>query len=168
MGRRFSPEIHVSFHIPSTPLLFHHVILRQMPIIARTMTRFSVPGIRHRGGAGPSGIPVMKQGIAGLDLFENPIYPSPMSEQHGPFHRHGRPGGPGCRVLTIPIKGVSPEGVEMDGSLFDAGTDATEIELLRTVAGTLGVNWGHDEFGWWAAVPVKIPAQPGSGNPSPD
>ncbi len=40
-----------------------------------------------------------------------------------------------------------------DASLLDAGADAPEIELLRTVASGLGVIWGHDEFGWWAAVP---------------
>src|SRR4051812_1566092 len=71
----------------------------------------------------------------------------------GPFHRLGTPGGPGCRVTMIPVQGKAPDGVITDGSLIDAGPNAPEIELLRTVASGLGVIWGHDEFGWWAAVP---------------
>ena len=85
-----------------------------------------------------------------------------MSEQYGPFHRSGKPGGPGCRVAAIPIKGRSSDGVEMDGSLFDAGTESTELELLRTVAQNLGVHWGHDDLGWWAAVPVKLSEKEGA------
>jgi hypothetical protein len=72
---------------------------------------------------------------------------------YGPFHRAGNPGGPGCRVTLIPVQGKKPDGTMMDGSLLDAGSEAPEIELLRTVANGLGVVWGHDEFGWWAAVP---------------
>lgn len=82
-----------------------------------------------------------------------------MNNQHGPFHRSGQPGGAGCQVTAIPINGRSSEGSEINGSLFDAGPEATELELLRTVAHTLKVAWGHDEFGWWAAVPVKLPDQ---------
>jgi len=37
--------------------------------------------------------------------------------------------------------------------LLDAGPDSSELELLRTVAAGLGVQWGRDDFGWWAAVP---------------
>lgn len=72
---------------------------------------------------------------------------------YGPFHRLGTPGGPGCRVTMIPVQGKAPDGTITDGSLLDAGSEAPEIELLRTVASGLGVIWGHDEFGWWAAVP---------------
>jgi hypothetical protein len=72
---------------------------------------------------------------------------------YGPFHRLGTPGGPGCRVTMIPVQGKAPDGAIIDGSLLDAGAEAPEIELLRTVASGLGVIWGHDEFGWWAAVP---------------
>ena len=32
-------------------------------------------------------------------------------------------------------------------------------ELLRTVAHLLGVRWGQDEFGWWAAVPKSVELQ---------
>jgi len=72
---------------------------------------------------------------------------------HGPFHRLGAPGGPGCRVALIPVQGRTSDGTIMDASLLDAGPEASEVELLRTVANGLGVVWGHDEFGWWAAVP---------------
>jgi hypothetical protein len=53
----------------------------------------------------------------------------------------------------IPVQGKAPDGTIKDASLLDAGSEALEIELLRTVASGLGVIWGHDEFGWWAAVP---------------
>jgi hypothetical protein len=36
--------------------------------------------------------------------------------------------------------------------LLDAGTEASELELLRTVALGLGVRWGRDDLGWWATV----------------
>ena len=51
----------------------------------------------------------------------------------------------------------APDGAEIAGHLLDAGKDATELELLRTVAQGLGVRWGHDEFGWWAAVASASP-----------
>jgi len=41
----------------------------------------------------------------------------------------------------------------MPAHLLDAGTAASEIELLRTVAAGLGVHWGKDDLGWWAIVP---------------
>lgn len=53
----------------------------------------------------------------------------------------------------IPVQGNTGDGSLVEASLLDAGPDAPEIELLRTVANGLGVVWGHDEFGWWAAVP---------------
>ena len=53
----------------------------------------------------------------------------------------------------IPVQGKAPDGTITYSSLLDAGSEANEIELLRTVASGLEVIWGHDEFGWWAAVP---------------
>jgi hypothetical protein len=40
--------------------------------------------------------------------------------------------------------------------LLDAGKDASELELLRTVAAGIGIQWGHDDFGWWAVVPASL------------
>jgi hypothetical protein len=79
-----------------------------------------------------------------------------MSEMHGPYHRLGGPGGPGCAVGVIPISIQGPDGSPVAASLLDAGTTATELELLRTVAVRLGVRWGKDDFGWWAAVPRSV------------
>ncbi len=70
------------------------------------------------------------------------------------YHRLGAPGGPACRVVTLPVQGRGSDGTFMDAALLDAGTEASEVELLRAVAHGLGVQWGHDEFGWWAAVPA--------------
>ncbi len=75
-----------------------------------------------------------------------------MSENHGPFHRFGEPGGPGCPVGVLPISLLDGEGKRITGSLLDAGTEATELELLRTIASRLGVKWGSDSLGWWAVV----------------
>jgi hypothetical protein len=63
------------------------------------------------------------------------------------YHRRGEPGGRCCPVGVLPITvgGTTAE-------LLDAGPAATETELLRTVASRLGVQWGHDDFGWWAVV----------------
>jgi len=36
--------------------------------------------------------------------------------------------------------------------LLSAGENASEVELLRTVAARLGVKWGNDDLGWWAVV----------------
>ena len=76
-----------------------------------------------------------------------------MSEQHGPYHRLGEPGGPGCPVTALPILIQGPDGSPIPAQLLDAGTKATELELLRTIAQGLGVRWGHDNLGWWAVVP---------------
>jgi hypothetical protein len=78
-----------------------------------------------------------------------------MNEKHGPFHRLGEPGGPGCAVGVLPISLKGPDGLLVAASLLDAGTDATELELLRTVATQFGVRWGRDDHGWWAAVPSQ-------------
>ena len=71
-----------------------------------------------------------------------------------PFHRRGSPGGPGCRVAVIEVMGNAPSGATSAASLLDAGSESSEIELLRTIASGLGVVWGQDELGWWAAVPA--------------
>jgi hypothetical protein len=76
-----------------------------------------------------------------------------MSASHGPFHRVGSPGGPGCPVGELPIQFRRPDGSFGSAVLLDAGPNATELELLRTVAEGLGVRWGHDDLGWWAVVP---------------
>ncbi|MCW1883231.1 hypothetical protein OKA04_00720 [Luteolibacter flavescens] len=75
-----------------------------------------------------------------------------MSENHGPFHRLGEPGGPGCPVGILPIAVSDAQGGQVSGSLLDAGTESTEIELLRTIAARFGVKWGRDDLGWWAVV----------------
>lgn len=76
-----------------------------------------------------------------------------MSEQHGPYHRTGEPGGPGARVAAIRVSVRGPDGALFPADLLDAG-QATEVELLRTVAAGLGASWGHDDLGWWAVIPV--------------
>jgi hypothetical protein len=76
---------------------------------------------------------------------------------HGPFHRLGAPGGPGCEVAVLPIRGrAAASDRVMEASLLDGGPKASELELLRTVAAGLGVSWGHDDFGWWAVVPNEV------------
>ena len=75
-----------------------------------------------------------------------------MSEQQGPFHRKGEPGGPGFPVGVLPITGTDQSGATVAGNLLDAGPESSEVELLRTVMSRLGIQWGHDDFGWWAVV----------------
>lgn len=75
-------------------------------------------------------------------------------EEYGPYYRSGAPGGPGCRVAAIPVRAkASGTDQEINGSLLDGGPEASEVELLRTVASSLGIGWGKDEMGWWAMVP---------------
>jgi hypothetical protein len=76
-----------------------------------------------------------------------------MSERYGPFHRLGEPGGSGCAVTVLDIAIKRPDGLMAAADLLDAGTAATEVELLRTIAHSFGVRWGHDDLGWWAVVP---------------
>ena len=76
-----------------------------------------------------------------------------MSTLHGPFHRVGSPGGPGCPVGELPIQFRRPDGSLGSAVLLDAGLEATELELLRTVAEGLGIRWGRDDQGWLAVVP---------------
>jgi hypothetical protein len=72
--------------------------------------------------------------------------------KHGPYHRIGEPGGPGCSVASLPITVTGPDGAPMAAFLLDAGETASELELLRTVAAGLGARWGKDDSGWWAVV----------------
>src|SRR5687768_2838515 len=69
------------------------------------------------------------------------------------YHRRGEPGGPGCTVGVLPISLKSEHGEPVAAELLDAGSATSEVELLRTVVSRFGVQWGHDEFGWWAVVP---------------
>ena len=80
-----------------------------------------------------------------------------MSENLGSFHRLGEPGGPGCPVGVLPIALRDAEGRQISGSLLDAGPEASEIELLRTIASRLGIKWGCDSLGWWAMVKIEFP-----------
>ncbi len=75
-----------------------------------------------------------------------------MPQEYGPYHRLGEPGGPGCPVSVLPVSVSSADGGVESAQLLDAGTDSTELELLRTIASRSGVRWGHDDFGWWAMV----------------
>jgi len=82
-----------------------------------------------------------------------------MDASYGPYHRRGEPGGPGCRVAVIEIAIKGADGAPSPAVLLDAGEQAPEVELLRTVAQLLGVRWGQDELGWWAAVPKSVELQ---------
>jgi hypothetical protein len=53
----------------------------------------------------------------------------------------------------MPIRFRRPDGSLGSAVLLGAGPEATELELLRTVAEGLGVRWGRDDLGWWAVVP---------------
>lgn len=80
----------------------------------------------------------------------------PMKTQHRPYHqRHGSPGGPGCSVAVIPITLKKPDGFDQSAELLDAGPNVSELELLRSVAQRLNIQWGQDDAGWWAAVPIQ-------------
>ncbi len=76
-------------------------------------------------------------------------------------HRKGVPGGPCCKssFTTITVTKIvdeeSSKKVEIEAHLLNAEEGATEVELLRTIARGLGVNWGKDELGWWATVPLE-------------
>src|SRR5262249_34294961 len=79
----------------------------------------------------------------------------PMPANHGPYHRKGSPGGPGCRVTSLPVKLKQSDGQPISATFLDADSSASELELLRTVASGLGIQWGQDEFGWWAVIPDR-------------
>ena len=70
------------------------------------------------------------------------------------YHRRGKPGGPGCPLGVWPVQSRDAAGGMQSFVLLDAGKQSSEIELLRTVASRMGVKWGQDELGWWAAAPV--------------
>lgn len=74
---------------------------------------------------------------------------------HGPYHRLGVPCGPGCEVSPLPVAAKLSSGEIFDATLLSTHTSATEVELLRTIAHSFGVQWGHDDSGWWAMVPGK-------------
>jgi hypothetical protein len=74
---------------------------------------------------------------------------------HGPYHRRGEPGGPGCSVTELPVSARLSNGDVVGMTLLSASENATEVELLRTIVNSIGVQWGHDEFGWWAAIPNR-------------
>jgi hypothetical protein len=56
-------------------------------------------------------------------------------------------------VSSLPITLKGPDGGPRAAYLLDAGADASELGLLRTVAQGLGIRWGRDDLGWWATVP---------------
>ena len=68
------------------------------------------------------------------------------------YHRIGEPGGPGCHVGVLSIEMKSSEGNARPGVLLTTHEKANELELLRTIASKLGVIWGKDDLGWWAAL----------------
>lgn len=74
---------------------------------------------------------------------------------HGPYHRTGEPAGPGCRVAELSISIKSADGSLLPAVLLDAGPEASELELLRTIAHGMGIRWGRDGLGWWATVPKR-------------
>ena len=69
-----------------------------------------------------------------------------------PYHRLGEPGGPTCRLAVMPISIRGADGELAPAELLDAGTERSEVELLRTIVSRMGMQWGHDDFGWWAVV----------------
>lgn len=75
-----------------------------------------------------------------------------MTAHYGPYHRLGEPGGQGCPVAVLPVFTKGPGGTSAPADLLDGGKDATEVQVLRTVAQALGVRWGSDDLGWWAVV----------------
>ena len=81
------------------------------------------------------------------------------NDLQGPYHRTGEPGGPGAEVLALGVETRGPDGSVEAVDLLEAQGEATEVELLRTICHTLGVRWGRDDFGWWAAVPQRLTEQ---------
>lgn len=75
-----------------------------------------------------------------------------MAEDYGPFNRRGGPGGPASPVVCIPVVRRRHDGTREERILVD-GQHGGEIELLRAIVANLGVVWGGDDLGWWAAVP---------------
>lgn len=75
------------------------------------------------------------------------------------YHRKGAPGGPGCDVSIMSIEMRTSDAESSPGVLLTAPENANELELLRTIASKLGVVWGQDDLGWWAAIAnVEFPS----------
>ena len=55
-------------------------------------------------------------------------------------HRLGEPGGSGCEVAGLEITIRNGTGEAVTGELLDAGTEASELELLRSVGHSLGAG----------------------------
>lgn len=72
------------------------------------------------------------------------------------YHRRGEPGGPGCPVTTLDVQMASSSGEAEAATLLDAGLAGSEIQLLRTIVHSLGISWGEDGRGWWAAIPRRL------------
>lgn len=68
------------------------------------------------------------------------------------YHRLGEPGGAGCPLSTLDVTYNNVDGKNVSADLCSAGKNASELEMLRTVAHKLGVKWGEDDLGWWAVV----------------
>jgi hypothetical protein len=68
------------------------------------------------------------------------------------YHCLGEPGGSGCPLSSMEITYKKSDGETAIADLLNAEKGATEIEMLRTIASELGVQWGHDDLGWWAVV----------------
>ena len=76
-----------------------------------------------------------------------------MPDEPKTYHRTGEPGGSGCTLGVLQATANSPSGADIQVQILDGGESSTEVEVLRTVASRMGIQWGHDEFGWWAAYP---------------
>jgi hypothetical protein len=73
--------------------------------------------------------------------------------KHGAYHRTGVPGGPDCSLGSLEISLKQSDGSLKKAYLLNTDPAASEVEMLRTIAHALGVQWGHDDLGWWATIP---------------
>src|SRR5689334_3051682 len=73
---------------------------------------------------------------------------------YGPYFRQGQPGGPPCRISWMEVLGRPSNGTAEEIFFVNAQDGATEVELLRAIVARLGIRWGCDTLGWWAASPV--------------
>ena len=76
-----------------------------------------------------------------------------MPDEPKTYHRRGEPGGSGCSLGVLQAASTSSTGTEIPVQILDGGESSTEVELLRTIVSKMGLQWGHDKFGWWAVVP---------------
>ncbi len=79
-------------------------------------------------------------------------YPCPNATM---TERSGAPGGPTCEISYQTIETKSEDGTIHQDFLITPAGEASEVELLRTIAQRLKIRWGQDEQGWWATVPKK-------------